>query len=102
MKVLGFTRHIGAAGMMTLAMEAMIGCARVVPLEEPLQNPSFGPITDILPQGANRPVDAPPPPAQPDLWGGDKPQIEPMPKEFTEEVARKPKARATGGFGRRS
>lgn len=101
MKVLGFTRHIGAAGMMTLAMESMIGCARVVPLDEPLQNPSFGPITDILPVGASRPVEAPPPPSAPDLWGGEKPELEPIPAEIIEATSRKPRAKA-GGFGRRS
>ena len=103
MKVLGFTRHIGAAGMMTLAMESMIGCARVVPLEEPLSNPSFGPIADILPQGAKAPAAPPPPVAPPDLWGGEKPELEPVPAELAEASSRKPrKAAGSGGFGRRN
>ena len=101
MKVLGFTRHIGAAGMMTLVMESMIGCARVVPLEEPLRNPSFGPITDILPQGSVRPLDAPQPVKNPDLWGGKKPELEPVPEDIN-QAARKSRRSANSGFGRRN
>jgi len=101
MKILGFTRHIGAAGMMTLVMESMIGCARVVPLEEPLSNPSFGPITDILPQGSVRPMDAPEPVKSPDLWGGNKPELEPVPDDIS-QAARKQRRAANAGFGRRN
>ncbi len=102
MKVLGFTRHIGSAGMMTLVMEAMIGCARVVPLEEPLTNPSFGLISDILPKGANSPADAPPPQMKPDLWGGDEPKLEPVPEDLTADAPRRPRRTANTGFGRRN
>lgn len=100
MKVLGFTRHIGAAGMMTLVMESMIGCARVVPLDEPLPNPSFGPITDILPKGSKSPAEAPPAPVMPDLWGGNEPQLEPVPEEL--QTAPKRRRAANSGFGRRN
>ena len=100
MKVLGFTRHLGASGMMTLAMESMIGCARVVPLAEPLENPSFGPITDILPQGTRgAPVDAPPQAIQPQSLWDDEPTIEPMPDFKAIDRARS--ERKVGGFGRR-
>lgn len=99
MKVLGHTRHLGAAGMMTLAMEAMIGCARVVPLPEPLDNPSFGPITEILPEGrVGAPVDAPNVDSGVDLWGGDAPVVEPMPDFRAMDKAREARV---GGFGRR-
>lgn len=104
MKVLGFAHKIGPVEMMTLAMESMIGCARVVPLAEPLPNPCFGPMSDILPETDGAPVTPPPPPEEPDLWQGNEPQLEPMPEEFndTDTAPKKRRASHGGGFGRRS
>ena len=101
MKLLGFTQHIGAVGMMTLAMEAMIGCARVVPLEEPLSNPSYGPIGDILPKDEKSPIALPKREEKPDLWGGKKPELEPAPLPAGILHDRRAK-RGAGKFGRRA
>lgn len=100
MKVLGYTRHLGAAGMMTLLMESLIGCARVVPLPEPLDNPAFGEITEMLPQGTRDVSEAVPPPRQVDLWSGNRPTVEPMP-ELAAAGDRGGRERRANGFGRR-